>query len=91
MHTPWFSQTRDFLLKHAALHIQDDSGIGYSFIKASGRKLALYGEYKHVIPMFRKYLDKELAERYKTDSAKTLPFKIGYSLVYNEANLQILY
>lgn len=91
MHTTYFSAVRNFILKNSKLHIQDDSGIAYSYMAASGRKLNLFGMYTQVIPLFKNKLQPEMIERYKSDSIKSLPFGIGYNMVYKESNLQILF
>jgi hypothetical protein len=91
MHTTYFSAVRNFILKNSKLHIQDDSGIAYSYMAASGRKLNLFGKYTQVIPLFKNKLQPEMIERYKSDSTKSLPFGIGYNMVYKESNLQVLF
>lgn len=91
MHTTYFSAVRNFILKNSKLHIQDDSGIAYSYMATSGRKLSLYGKYTQVISLFKNKLQTDMLERYKSDSAKALPFGIGYNMVHKESNLQVLF
>ena len=91
MHTTYFSAVRNFILKNSKLHIQDDSGIAYNYMIASGRKLSLYGKYTQVISLFKNKLQTDMLERYKSDSTKVLPFGIGYNMVHKESNLQVLF
>jgi hypothetical protein len=93
MHSSYFSIVRKFILEHAALHIQDDSGIDFAHLTKSGRKIALYGQYSGVIPLFKNKLQADLKDAYKNDSVsiKQLPFKIGYNLKIKETNLQVVY
>ena len=91
MHTPAFTMVRDYILKNSKLHIQDDTGIPLHCFESAKRKLTLYGTYKHVIPLFKKYLQPDLLDRYaKDNSISKLPFSIGYNLMYNETSLQVM-
>jgi APA family basic amino acid/polyamine antiporter len=85
-----FSIIRNHLLERSDLHIQDDSGIGYNYLKNSGRRFQLYGKYTRTIPLFAERFRADLAEAYKNDSIPKLPFTIGYTAAYGEGNLQII-
>jgi hypothetical protein len=90
MDRPDFSIIRNHLLERSDLHIQDDSGIGYNYLKNSGRRFQLYGKYTRTIPLFAERFRADLAEAYKNDSIPKLPFTIGYTAAYGEGNLQII-
>lgn len=90
MHGSSFSKVRDFILKKSSLHIQDDSGIGFQYIRASGRKFDLYGKYTRTISLFSHSFNKDLAALYRTDLVKPLNFRIGYNIVHGESNLQVI-
>lgn len=89
MHTDVFTQVRDFILTNAGTHIQDDTGISYSQLLKSGKNLKLFGKYTKVIPLFKNYYQRDLAEKYQSDSLPLLPFKIGYNLRHKETCLQV--
>ncbi len=90
MHTSEFSQVRSYILQNSITHIQDDTGISYDDMLKTGKKVILHGEYTTVIPVFKHYYQKTMAERYRSDSVQRLPFKIGYNLSHSEASLQVL-
>jgi APA family basic amino acid/polyamine antiporter len=87
-----FEKVKSFILNHADIHIQDDSGISYRSLSESGKKLQLYGSYSSVIPLFRYYFQRDMADRYKSENANIgkLPFFIGYNLEHGETSLQVL-
>ena len=87
-----FSMVRNFILNHSKLHIQDDSGIGFKYITASNRPYTLYGKFTRVISLFKNSMQQDLALKFKSDSTiKPLPFAIGYNLIFNETNLEVIH
>lgn len=91
MHLDDFSIVRNFILTKSSLQIQDDSGIGFSYIVNSKRSFQLYGTYTRTISLFAGYVNSEMRSLYTSGSAKTLPFSIGYNTSHGESNLQIIY
>jgi APA family basic amino acid/polyamine antiporter len=90
MQSAYFKTIGNYLLNHSNTHIQDDTGIGYAQLSSNTKKLRLYGKYTNVIPVFKHYYQPALAEKYKADSIKSLPFKIGYNLRHAETCLMVL-
>jgi len=80
MHESDFSASKDFLLAHTKLILQDDSGIPFHFYKAAGWSFTLAGHYKGPIDLFKNCYQADLNEAYKVkDPAPVaLPFSFGY-------------
>jgi len=91
MHSKGFSSVANFILEKSKLQIQDDTGIGFNFIKSSGRKYSLYGTYTKTIGLFEDRFIPELKEEYASSGVKALPFKLGYSSAHGETNLQLIH
>jgi hypothetical protein len=91
MHSKGFSSVANFILEKSKLQIQDDTGIGFNFIKSSGRKYSLYGTYTKTIGLFEDRFIPELKEEYSSSGVKALPFKLGYSSAHGETNLQLIH
>ncbi len=79
-HYGFLSNSRKIVFDRSKYHLQDDSGIGYSFFDKKVWKFNLYGAYSHPIRDFGKLYEKDLELAYKKDSAnvKPVPFKLGY-------------
>jgi APA family basic amino acid/polyamine antiporter len=92
MHSSYFTDIRDFLIKKSSLHIQDDTGIPFSELKKLDKKVDYYGKYSKVIPVFNKFIQPEMKMLYQNNaSIRALPFNIGYNLKFNETNLQVIH
>jgi APA family basic amino acid/polyamine antiporter len=90
LQSPYFSTIGNYLLNRSETHIQDDTGIGYAQLSSKSKKLQLYGKYTNVIPLFKHYFQSDLAQKYKSNIAKPLPFNIGYNLRHAETCLLVL-
>jgi hypothetical protein len=61
LHEDNFSRLRSFLLDHALLLLEDDSGIPLRYLRDERWKLVLFGKYLAPIGRFEKYFQPELA------------------------------
>ena len=68
--------------------LQDDSGVPYSILKASGFDVTVLGEYTRTIQLFWSRVQKDMKAEYATRKPAKLPFNIGYNAEFNECNLQ---
>ncbi len=76
-HIAAFSEIRNSILQHASYIVSDPSGIPYiSFGDAFN--VALYGEYKGPINLFKEYKQDKLKEDIDSLKPEKLPFKFGY-------------
>ena len=77
MHTPDFSNIRNFLVGNCQYFLQDASGIRADFL-AQYFNVSYYGNYAGPIDMFSEYDQPDLRAIYQTGVAKPLPFGTGY-------------
>lgn len=79
-HYGFLSNSRKIVFARSKYHLQDDSGIGYSFFDKKVWKFNLYGAYSRPIRDFKGLYEKDLDLAYKKDSTnvKPVPFKLGY-------------
>ncbi len=84
MHEEDFSMIRDVVLAKSDFIMQDDSGVPYRFFPANEWKTQLYGGYSRPIALFSEYAESDLADAYKSEDVKPLPFRIGYNRLSNE-------
>ena len=96
MHENNFSTIRSLILKHSYTHIQDDSGIplNYFYENTTDNKWLepiFYGGYKEPIPMFKKYYQEELKNKFvDTTLVKPLHFRIGYQNLAKKSNIMVV-
>lgn len=92
LHYGTFSRARNLVLNHSKLHLQDDSGIGFSYFKKDAWNISLYGRYTRPIAEFSKIFEKDLAAAYQEDSAhvKPVPFILGYHWGAGRENMNLL-
>jgi hypothetical protein len=88
-HYPGYTIIHDYMLKSSSIVVQDDSGIPYKSFKNGEWEINLLGDFKSVLPVFRKYYQPDLKAAYDSlPVKKTLPFQIGYSVIQGLTNLQ---
>jgi hypothetical protein len=78
LHTPGFSDVRDFLLKNSAAILQDDTGIPVKYLADADWQLRPYGTYLHPIRQFWHADQPKLWELYKKENPAPLDFSVGY-------------
>jgi hypothetical protein len=86
MHSGSFSKVRDFVLSHAEVLVQDDSGIPVDYLKRAGWNLQPFGRYLGPIGTFPGRFQAGLSEVFRKNS-KPIDFGIGYRWHSNESNL----
>jgi len=86
-HTRSFSMIRDVALTHSGAILQDDSGIPYRYFGPDRWKLRLYGGYTRPYGSFRKRMQPDLQEAYRTSVPKELPMAVGYGYKRAASNL----
>ena len=63
MHGGNFNRTRDFLLTHSDLIVEDDSGIPYRYFDPAKWSVRLFGNYRGPIELFKQYPQPALRAR----------------------------
>jgi hypothetical protein len=87
LHTPGFSQTRNFLLDHTVTLVQDDTGVPLHYFDPAKWRLTPFGRY--LTPIFPAYFQPRLHEFYQRAEPAPLDFGIGYRWRPNESNLLV--
>lgn len=82
MHGSGFSSVRDYIVKNSRGIVQDPSGIPYRYLKDSGMRINLYGNYQGPIDTFSSKHQPDLAAAYQngTHPVKPMSFGMGYLL-----------
>lgn len=80
LHGEGFGKVRDFVLAHAALVVQDDSGVPYRQFARDTWQVRLHGQYEKPVKLFERRHQKDLEGAF-TAQGKTapLPFPFGYN------------
>jgi hypothetical protein len=78
LHTPGFSEVRDFLLKNSVALVQDDTGIPVKYLTESAWQLRPFGTYLHPIHEFRGNGQPKLLELFRKERPAPLGFTVGY-------------
>jgi hypothetical protein len=78
MHRGEFTTVRNFLLKHSATIVQDDSGIPLKYFDPSRWVVRYFGNYPGPIDFFKQNYQPDLAAIYKTSHPPALHFGFGY-------------
>jgi hypothetical protein len=87
MHTPGFTQTRNFLLEHSELLLQDDSGIPIASFDVGKWQLHPHGRYVGPISIFQEHHQSKLTELYQRKPSRPIDFGIGYMSRFSDSNL----
>ena len=83
LHEDSFSITRDWLLGHSTVILQDDSGIPIRFFPSDQWTVRVFGSYRSPIDLFKKYYQPDLRQIYDSSNPKTLTFGFGYQVGRN--------
>jgi hypothetical protein len=78
MHGGNFDRTREFLLAHSDLIVEDDSGIPYRCLDPAKWSVRLFGNYRGPIDLFKQHPQPALAEAYAKSASPALHFSFGY-------------
>jgi hypothetical protein len=78
LHGNGFTDVRSFLLQHAALVLQDDTGIPVSYLSADKWELRPFGRYTGPINMFARNYQPRLTQLFQSGRAGPLSFGLGY-------------
>jgi hypothetical protein len=89
LHGSAFSNVREFLLKHSAHILQDDTGIPVSYYKDDDWSLQPYGSYSRPIPVFARNYQSKLKALFDKGKPGQLDFGIGYKWRTNQSNLML--
>jgi hypothetical protein len=87
MHGGEFSQVRDFLLKHSAVILQDDTGVPLKFFDTAKWDLSPHGNYLTPIPVFAGVYQPKMQEFFRKSRSKPIDFGVGYRYRPGESNL----
>ncbi len=78
LHSPGFSEVRDFLLKNSVELVQDDTGIPLRYLSSADWQLHPFGTYLAPIRQFSYAKQPKLVELFKKSSEGPLNFTVGY-------------
>ena len=78
LHSNGFTDIRNFLLQHAALVLQDDTGIPVNYLPSDRWDLRPFGRYSGPITMFARNYQPRLTQLFQSGRAEPLNFGLGY-------------
>jgi hypothetical protein len=78
LHSGGFSDVRNFLLQHAVLVLQDDTGIPVSYFPPDKWQFRPFGRYTGPITMFAKNYQPKLTQMFQKGRTEALDFGLGY-------------
>ncbi len=78
LHSSNFSDVRNFLLQHANLVLQDDTGIPVSYFDPNKWQLRPFGRYTGPISIFARNYQPKLTQLFQRGRAEQLNFGLGY-------------
>ena len=87
MHTGGFEKTRDFLLTHSDVIVQDDSGIPFRDFDPAKWQVRLFGRYAGPLDIFAQHTQPALAEAYRRSTPPEMNFSFGYRWHPSESGL----
>ena len=87
MHTGGFEKTREFLLTHSDVIVQDDSGIPFRYLEPGRWTVRLFGNYERPIDVFQQHAQPALAEAFQRSVPPELNFSFGYRWHPRESGL----
>jgi hypothetical protein len=87
LHSPNFSDVRNFLLGHTAQVLQDDTGVPVSYFAPDKWQLRPFGRYTGPIAMFARNYQPKLTQLFQKGRAESLDFGLGYQWRALSSNL----
>ncbi len=89
MHLGSFTSTRDFLLTHTTMIVQDDSGIPIKNFTPDKWAVRYLGSYPGPIELFKQHYQPDLAAIYQRSNPPPLAFGFGYRWQPHQSSLMI--
>jgi hypothetical protein len=89
LHGSAFASVREFLLKHSAHILQDDTGIPLSHFRDEEWSLQPYGVYTRPIAVFSRNYQTRMKALFEKGKATPIDFGIGYKWRPNQSNLVV--
>jgi hypothetical protein len=89
MHIGEFSASRDFLLTHSTMIVQDDSGIPVNLFEPARWAIRYCGSYPGPIDLFKQHYQPDLVAAYATSNPPPLGFGFGYRWHPSQSSLMI--
>lgn len=87
LHSPNFSDVRNFLLGHTVQVLQDDTGIPVSYFASDKWQLRPFGRYSGPIAMFARNYQPHLTQLFHKGRSESLDFGLGYQWRVLSSNL----
>src|SRR5262245_16699334 len=87
LHSPNFSDVRNFLLGHTAQVLQDDTSIPVSYFAPDKWRLRPFGRYTGPIAVFARNYQPRLTQLFQKGRAESLNFGLGYQWRVSSSNL----
>jgi hypothetical protein len=87
LHSPNFSDVRNFLLGHTVQVLQDDSSIPVSYFAPDKWQLRPFGRYTGPIALFARNYQPKLTQLFQKGPAESLDFGLGYQWRVSSSNL----
>lgn len=87
LHSPNFSDVRNFLLGHTAQVLQDDTSIPVSYFAPDKWRLRPFGRYTGPIAVFARNYQPKLTQLFQKGRAESLDFGLGYQWRVSSSNL----
>lgn len=89
MHTGAFTKVRDFLLRHSAALVQDDTGIPLKHFAPERWRLTPFGQYLGPTEEFKRFNQPDLASLFQAARARPVNFGIGYRWHPSRTNILV--
>jgi APA family basic amino acid/polyamine antiporter len=87
LHSPNFSDVRNFLLGHTVQVLQDDTSIPVSYFAPDKWQLRPFGRYTGPIAVFARKYQPKLTQLFQKGHAESLDFGLGYRWRVSSSNL----
>lgn len=87
LHSGNFSTARDFLLRHSAVLVQDDSGIPLRYFNRTKWDLSPFGTYTGPIAIFPNNYQHDMRKLFARGRARKIDFGIGYKWRTHQTNV----
>jgi hypothetical protein len=89
LHGANFAQTRNFLLEHSTMIVEDDSGIPLKYLSPDRWLRIPFGDYQTPVSPFQSYFQPDLRALFQSGHPSPLGFGLGYRWRAQELNLPL--